>query len=67
MIGVRATLLTSVVSFLAVAPAAARAGDALKLGYVDVAKVLSNSKAGKAAKEQLEKQVKERQANVLTL
>jgi len=64
MIGVRATLLASVALLLAALPAAARAGDALKLGYVDVAKVLSGSKVGKAAKEQLEKQVKERQASV---
>jgi outer membrane protein len=57
-------LATILASLLSAAPAAAHAADTLKLGYVDVAKVLSSSKAGKAAKEQLEKQVKERQAKV---
>jgi outer membrane protein len=56
-------LAAILVSLLAATPAAAHA-DNLKLGYVDVAKVLSTSKAGKGAKEQLEKQVKERQAKV---
>jgi outer membrane protein len=65
MIRLRATLLfASAVSLLAAVPAATHAADALKLGYVDVAKVLSGSRAGRNAKEQLEKQVKERQASV---
>jgi len=34
------------------------------LGYVDVAKVLADSKAGKAAREELEKGMKERQTRV---
>ena len=58
------SLAAILASFLAALPAATAAADNLKLGYVDVAKVLSSSKAGKGAKEQLEKQVKERQARV---
>jgi outer membrane protein len=48
-------------SLLLLAPAA-RAAE--KLGYVDVAKVLADSRAGKTARAQLDKGVKERQSRV---
>jgi outer membrane protein len=57
-------LVTACVS-LFLATGLAYAQEAVKIGYVDMRKAVSECKAGKAAKEELDKAIKEKQAKVI--